>query len=328
MAAEQILSQMEVDALLRGLSSGDIKTESEVAEAAEKGDRDMRVYDFSRQERVIRGRMPILDMINEKFSRNVRGSIFNIIRKTVDVSHDGVETMKYEEFLRNLHVPSSLNVFYITTLRGQGVLVIDPNLVFLIVDSYFGGDCRFHTRVEGKDFTNVEQVIVKKVVDAIYHDLTEVWKPVHPLEFKHKRTEMNPQFISIVGAKELVVVSSFKMEIESSNNVFYVCLPYSMIEPIKDKLFGTMQSEWSEVDRRWLESLKEQFDEVSLELSSEIGRARIHVSDLMNLKVGDIIQLDKKAKDPVDVRIEDLHKFYATAGVIDNNYALKIVGVK
>lgn len=320
---EQILSQVEVDALLKGLSNGDIKTETDKIEDEYLGD--VRVYDFSTQERLIRGKLPTLEMINEKFSRSMRSSVFNVLRKSVDVSPEGTKTMKYEEFLRNIQVPASLNVFQLPPLRGQGVLAIDPSLVFIIVDSYFGGDGRFHTRIEGRDFTNVEQAVVRKIVDVIFHEMSEIWKAVHPVDYKLLRSEMNPQFVNITGPAEHVVVSSFKMEIESVSNNFFFCIPYATLEPIRDKLLGTHRIDANEVDKRWSASLKEQFGAVPLSLWGEIGKAQIHVSELMNLKAGDIIQLDRKARDPLEVVIEGIPKFLAKPGMADNNYALKIL---
>ncbi|HBG46115.1 MAG TPA: flagellar motor switch protein FliM [Deltaproteobacteria bacterium] len=321
--AEQILTQVEVDALLRGLSNGDIKTEAERQEEGETGD--VRSYDFANQEKVIRGKLPALEMINEKFSRAARIPLFNVMRKTVDISPDSTKTLKYEEFLRNLQVPSSLNVFQLMPFRGQGVLSIDPSLVFLIVDSYFGGDGRFHNRIEGRDFTNVEQAVVKKIVEVIFHEMCAVWKAVHPVEFKPLRSEMNPQFVNIVAPSEHVMVSTFRMEIEAISGNFFICIPYSTLEPIKDKLLGSHRIDSSEVDVKWTENLKSQFAGVTLALSGEIGRAEISITDLLSLKAGDVIQLDRKVKDLLDVHVEDLPKFLARPGVMDNNYALKMM---
>ncbi|MBI1911753.1 MAG: flagellar motor switch protein FliM [Deltaproteobacteria bacterium] len=321
--AEQILSQVEVDALLKGLSNGDIKTEAEKQE--EIIDEALKPYDFSKQERTVRGKMPTLDMINEKFSRSLRSSLFNLLRKAVDVSPEGVKTMKYEEFLRNLQVPSSLNVFQPLPLRGQGMLVIDPSLVFILVDSYFGGDGRFHTRIEGRDFTNVEQAVIKKVVDVIFHEMNEVWKAVHPLEFKLTRSEMNPQFVHIVGNSEPVIVSTFRMEVESASNRFFFCLPYSTLEPIKEKLYGGQAVEADEEDKDWSGLFREQFGYVPLTVSSEIGTAQINVSELLNLKAGDVIQLNRKAREPLEMKVEGISKFTAKPGQVDNHYALQIL---
>lgn len=320
--AEQILSQVEVDALLKGLSNGEIKTETERQEEAGGA---VKAYDFANQERTVRGKMPTLDMINEKFSRSIRSSVFNILRKSIDVSPEGVKTMKYEDFLRNLQMPSSLNIFNMTPLRGQGLLAIDPNLVFIVVDSYFGGDGRFHTRVEGRDFTNVEQAVIKRVVDNIFTEMKEIWKPVHPLEFKFVRAEMNPQFVNIINHSEPCIVSTFKMEVEAQSNKFYFCMPFSALEPIKEKLYGMQRVDVSDGDKKWGASLIEQFGNVPLTVSSEIGRANINVEELLNLKKGDIIQLDKKSREPLDVTVEGIRKFFARPGVMDNNYALKIL---
>ncbi|MEK7773664.1 MAG: flagellar motor switch protein FliM, partial [Deltaproteobacteria bacterium] len=241
--AEQILTQVEVDALLKGLTNGDIKTEAVKEEAAQTG---YRLYDFSSQEKVVRGRMPTLDMINEKFCRAIRGPLFNFIRRSIDVNSDGIRIMKYEEFLKNLHVPSSLNVFQLTTLRGFGLLVFEPNLVFLIVDNYFGGDGRFHTRIEGRSFTNVEQGVIKRIADVIFHEMNEAWKPVHPIDLRFLKAETNPQFVNIIGHPELVIVCTYKMEIEGGTNKFHLCIPYSSIEPIKDMLYGTQKVDSTE----------------------------------------------------------------------------------
>lgn len=321
--AEQILTQVEVDALLRGLSNGDIQTEQERAEGPDTGD--VQPYDFANQEKVVRGKLPTLEMINEKFSRSLRASVFNLMRKSVDISPESMRTAKYEDFVRNLQVPSSLNVFQFVPFRGQGVLAIDPSLVFLIVDSYFGGDGRFQTRIEGRDFTNVEQAVIKKVVDIIFHEMTAVWKAVHPVDFKYMRTEMNPQFVNVVGASEHVILSAFRMEIESNAGNFTLCLPYNTIEPIKDKLLGTQRIDTSEVDARWFDNLREQFGYVPLAVSGEMGRAEISLSDLLSLRSGDVIQLNRKVKDLLEVEVEGMTKLLARPGVMDGNYALKVV---
>lgn len=321
--AEQILTQVEVDALLRGLSNGDIKTEADQAQERDYGE--VVAYDFANTDRMVRGRLPALDMINEKFSRSLRSSVFNLLRRSVDVTSDGTKMVKYDEFLRNLQVPSSLNVFQLAPFRGHGLLAIDPSLVFMIVDSYFGGDGRFHTRIEGRDFTNVEQAVVKKVVDVIFHEMNEVWRPIEPVEFRLTRSEMNPQFVNIIGPGDLAVISAFKLEVESVAGNFFFCLPYSTIEPVRDKLLGTHRIDAAEADIKWTENLREQFGVVPMQLAGEIGRAEISVSDLMGLRVGDIIQLDKKTKDFLEVSVEGIPKLFGRPGISDNQYAVKVM---
>ncbi len=322
--ADQILSQVEVDALLKGLTNGDIKTESKKDEDTEG----VRPYDLTSPKKTVRARMPTLEMIYGKFCRNARTSLLNFLKKTVDVAFEDLKTMKYEEFIKNLVLPSSLNIFQMQPLRGQGLLAIDPNLVFLIVDNYFGGDGRFHTRIEGREFTYVEQTVIKRVVDILLKEMQTVWKPIHHVEFKLQRTEMNPQFANIVASTDIMVVATFRMEIEASHNKFFLAIPYMSIEPIKEKLYGGFRDESAGIDTRWKEVLKEQIGNVPLTVTSEIGMAQIKVSELINLKVGDVILLDKKSKEPIEVKIEGIPKLLAKPGFIDNNYALEILSLK
>ncbi len=320
--AEQILTQGEVDALLKGLTNGEIKTEGEGAPDAAGV---ARPYDFHNPEKAVRGKIPLLEMIYERFCRNIRGSVFNFLRRQIDCSPDGVKAIKYEEFIRNLHMPSSLNVFSMSPLKGNALLAVDPSLVFLIVDSYFGGDGRFHTRVEGRDFTSVEQSVIKKVVDIIFQEMAEVWKTVSPVDFRFVRSEMNPHFVNITAQNDIVIVSTFRMEIEAVSNRFSFCMPYAMLEPIIDKLYGTEKTVASEVDKKWSGRLREQFDYVTLGIAGEIGTATIDFKELLNLKSGDIIELDKKTREPLKIFIEGAPRLHARPGVIDNHYAVKIL---
>lgn len=320
--AEQILTQGEVDALLKGLSNGEIKTEGDGASDDAGG---VRPYDFHNPEKAVRGKIPLLEMIYERFCRNIRGSVFNFLRRQIDCSPDGTKAMKYEEFIRNLHMPSSLNVFTMSPLKGNALLAIDPSLVFLIVDSYFGGDGRFHTRVEGRDFTSVEQSVIRKVVDIIFQEMIGVWKTVSPVDFRFTRAEMNPHFVNITGQNEIVLVSTFRMEIEAVSNRFHFCIPYAMLEPIMERLYGTEKAATAEVDKKWSGRLREQFDYVTLGISGEIGTATIDVQELLNLKAGDLIELDKKAREPLRVFIDGAPRLFARPGVIDNHYAMKIL---
>lgn len=322
--AEQILSQVEVDALLKGLSNGEIAT------GQDKGENygGVTPYDFANQSRAVRGRMPGLEMINEKFCRSARYSLFNFLRKTVDITPEGIKTLTYGEFLRNLKVPSSLNVFQPQPLRGQGVLSLDPNLVFIIVDSYFGGDGKFHTRVEGRDFTNVEQAVIRKVVDLVLGEMNAVWKAMHQVEFRFLRSEMNPQFVNVIPQTDPVVVSSFNVEIDSHTEKFDFTVPYAALDPIKDKIHGTYQAEIGGEDKRWISNMKDRISSVPFAVTAELGNARITVEDLMNLKTGDVIQLDRKAKDPLEVFVDGLPKFLAKAGVTDSHYSLQILSVQ
>ncbi len=323
--ADQILSQDEVDALLKGLSDGDINTEKKPTVTKIDG---VAVYDFEDQARAVRGKMPSLEMINEKFCRSVNEGLFNLLRKGVDVTTEGIETMKYSDFLENLKMPSSLNIFHLSPLRGQALLTFNSELVFMIVDTYFGGDGTFHARIEGRDFTHVEQSVVKKVVDVIFEEMDAVWKPVHPVEHKFVRSETNPQFVNLVDSGEVVVVYSFLMEVENRSDRFSFCVPYALFEPIRDKLYGVRQGEVDGIDKAWSETLREQLDLVELSITGRIGQAELKLSELLSLKAGDVVQLGQKVHEPIDVIIENEAKFVARPGVRDEYYSIQILAVK
>ncbi len=324
--AEQILSQVEVDALLKGLSDGDIDTEKKGAGITEVDG--VAVYDFEDQARSVRGKMPSLEMINEKFCRSINNELFNLLRKGVDITAEGIETMRYSDFLENLKMPSSLNIFGLKPLRGQAMLAVSSELVFILVDSYFGGDGSFHARVEGRDFTAVEQSVVKKVVDVIFEEMDAVWRPIHPVQHEFIRSETNPQFVNLVGAGEVVVVYSFQMEVDSRADHFSFCVPYTIFEPIRDKLYGVRQGELEGIDKAWSENLREQLDRVQVSMSGRIGRANLTLSELLSLKVGDVVQLDQKIHEPIDVLVEGEEKFIARPGIRDEHYSIQILAVK
>ncbi len=320
--ADRVLSQDEVDALMKGVSNGDIETETDKAADADG----VTAYDLSSQDRVIRGRMPTLEIINERFCRFYRVSLFNLIRKVADVNMEGVRMMKYGEFLKNIPVPTSLNMFKFPPLRGLSLLVFDANLVFLIVDNYFGGGGKIQAKIEGREFSSLEQRIIMKLVDLAFADMKKSWRSVYPVEFVYDRSEVNPQFANVVVPTEVVIVSTFDIEIDMATSKMSLCIPYSSIEPIKEKLYTGYQSDRMEVDKRWLLRLEEEIKKTTLYLSCDIGKARISMQDLLNLNVGDVIELDNRISDPVNVKVEGITKFMGRPGLAGGRYAVQICG--
>jgi len=328
MAQDQILDQEEVDALLQGLSDGQIESGNDSVEDTSG----VRLYDFMGQEKTVRGRMPSLEMVNEKFCNRVRGPLLSILRKGVEVETRGIESMKYEEFVRKLTLPTSINTFTMSPLRGHGILVIDPTLVYLIVDNYFGGSGRFYTRIEGREFTSVEQSVIKKIVDVILQTLSSSWKSITAVDFIHDKSEMNPHFINVIEGVETMMVSQFHLEIESSSsddkkNVFFFCIPYLSVESIKERLYGRPGNGSVGADEGWTARLKEHVESVPLNVGSDVGETRIKLSELQKLKLGDVILLDKKIDEHFEFNIEGTSMFLGRPGVSCNNYALEIQSV-
>ena len=247
--ADDILSQEEVDALLRGVT-GEEDTSDEQGDASA-----VRNYDIGRQERIVRGRMPTLEIINERFARNLRIGLFNFMRRSAEISVGPVRVLKYSEFIRNLVVPTNLNLIHMKPLRGTALFIFDPDFVFLVVDNLFGSDGRYHVRVEGRDFTPTEQRIIRRLLQVVFDEYQKSWEPVYKVDFEYVRSEMNTQFANIATPTEVVVAVTFKIELGAGGGDFHVCFPYSMIEPIRDLLYSSMQADRMEADNRWVKLL-------------------------------------------------------------------------
>ncbi|MEC5208250.1 flagellar motor switch protein FliM [Vogesella urethralis] len=317
--ADEILSQEEVDALLRGVTG----EEDDEAGGADSGA--VRSYDIGRQERIVRGRMPTLEIINERFARNLRIGFFNFIRRNAEISVGPVRVQKYSEFIRNLVVPTNLNLVHIKPLRGTGLLIFDPDLVFLVVDNLFGSDGRFHVRVEGRDFTPTEQRIIQKMLEVVFTEYQKAWEPVYPIEFSYLRSEMNTQFANIATPTEVVVAVTFHIELGAGGGDFHVCLPYSMVEPLRDILASTMQADRTEVDNRWVNLMQRQVQAAEVELVATLATAKITLGQILNLKQGDVIMVDIPEKLVADV--SGIPVLECSYGTVSGNYALKVESI-
>jgi flagellar motor switch protein FliM len=316
----EILTQNEVDSLLAGLSAGKIETETDIAPDATM----VSSYDFASQERVIRGRMPTFEVINERFAREMRVSISNVLHTTIDIAAESMETLKFSEFGRSLPVPTSLHVFRMEPLRGYVLLVLESELVYNLIDTFFGGQGVGKTKIEGREFTAIEEVMIRKVVAACLKDLETAWAPVEPIQSVYVRAEVNPQFATIAPPTDLVIVSKFEVELEQSSGTISLCIPYSMIEPIRNKLTAGFQSDALEIDHAWRQRLTAIILSSKIDLRVELGKAEITGERLINLKVGDIIQLEKDAEQTLYAFVEGIGKFRGYAGVQRGFQALRV----
>ncbi|MDX2218586.1 MAG: flagellar motor switch protein FliM [Burkholderiales bacterium] len=314
--SNDILSQDEVDALLKGVTG-----ETDAPEATADGD-GVRDYNLAKQERIVRGRMPTLEIINERFARLLRIGLFNFMRRSPEIDVGPVKVQKYSEFVRNLVVPTNLNLVALKPLRGNALFVFDPSLVFAVVDNLFGGDGRFHTRVEGRDFTPTEQRIIQRMLQVVFENYEKSWAPVHPLKFEYLRSEMHTQFANIATPTEIVVVVEFAIELGSAGGSLHVCMPYAALEPIRDLLYSSIQADNAEPDRRWLRMLSKQVQLADVDLTVDFAEKDIRVGDLMKLKVGDVIGLD--IPPTVTAKVDGVPIFECRYGVHRNQYAIKV----
>lgn len=316
----ELLSQDEVDALLKGVQSGDIDTET----ARDKILSGIRSYDLTSQERIIRGRMPGLEIANERFARFFRNSVSTLIMKFVGIGTQSVQTIKFGEFMNTIPYPSSINIFKMEPLKGYALLVIEAPLVFAFVEFFFGGASAQYVKSEGRSFTPIEQRVNKKVVTTALGDLAMAWNSIAQIKPEYVGSEMNPQFVTIVTPSEIIIKIEVHVEVEDFTGKLFFCIPYSMIEPVKENLYSGIQSDKVEVDQRWVAQLKEMIMDSSVEIAAEIGEAELPFGELMNLNVGSVIPLGKFITDELIVKVEGIPKFFGVPGYSRSNQAIKV----
>jgi len=318
--SDQVLSQAEVDALLQGIT-GESATLDEPAAAPGA----VRSFDLASQERIVRGRMPTMEIINERFARNVRVGLFGLMRRTAEVLIDGVRVQKFSEFLREVVVPTNFNVMSIKPLRGSGLVVCDPTLVFAVIDALFGGSGKFRSRIEGRDFSATELRVIERLVKVISTEYKKAWEGIYPLELEYQRSEMLPQFANVASPGDMVVVTSFTLEIGDNIGTIHFCLPYATLEPIRDVLYSPMQGEAPELDRRWVDMLKQQLQPAMVELVAELAQAPATVEQLLSFKPGDFIELD--LKQVIQAKVSGVPLFDCHYGTSNGRYSLKVAAL-
>ncbi len=314
----QVLSQDEVDALLQGITG-----DTDVAEAEpEGGTGGARDYNLTDQDRIIRGRMPTMELVNERFARNIRVGIFNLIRKSPEVALNAIKLQKYSDFLREIAVPTNFNIMSVRPLRGSGLIVCNPGLIFSIIDGLFGGSGKYPTRMEGRDFSATEQRVIARLVDIISAEYKKAWEGIHPIELEYQRSEMLPQFATIATPSEVVVTTSFTLELGDTSGEIHFCIPYSTLEPIRDVLYSTLRGDSNQPDQRWISLLKEQIQPAEVELVAELGHAPATVEQLLSLKPGDFVEID--LKQVIQATVCGVPLFDCHYGTSNGHYSLKV----
>ena len=316
MSGQDLLGQDEIDALMNGVVGGDIPTEAPAPAKDEA-----RNYDFNNNVRIVRGRMPTLEMINERFGRLLRTTLYNLLRQTAVISVGSVEILKFADYVRKLHLPTSLNLVKFNPLRGTGLVILDPKLVFALVDVFFGGRGR-HAKIEGREFTALENRVIGSLLEGAFGDLREAWSHIADLSIEKVGSEVNPHFANIVSPSEIVVVTRFNVDLDGNGGDLHIAMPYAMIEPLRDVLDSGMQSDRVEHDDRWSQTLRNEVGDAVVEIRGLLGHSTISVSDLMNLRAGDVLSTDFSGQ--LTVFAEDVPMFKAAFGLSHGQQALKI----
>jgi len=315
MHGNDILNQDEIDALLHGVDSGAVDTEAEPAPG------EVRTYDFTNQVRIVRGRMPTLEMINERFARLFRTSLFNMLRRAPEVAVAPIKMQKFSEYVHSLHVPTSLNLVRVLPLRGTGLVVLDPKFIFAVVDNFFGGNGRF-AKIEGREFTATETRVIQMLLKHIFADAKEAWSNVARIDIEYLNTEINPHFANIVSPTEIVVITSFHIELDGGGGDVHITMPYAMIEPLRELLDAGVASDRVEHDERWMQALKEEIEDAEVDLTTVLGRGRITMGELLALKPGDIVPCDFNGR--ATIMAEDVPIFRGKFGVSRGMQAVQI----
>lgn len=312
-----LLSQDEIDALLHGVDD----VEDEVV-GSDENIGSMKNFDFSSQDRIVRGRMPTLELINERFARHMRISLFNMLRKTAEVSINGVSMVKFGEYQNTLYVPTSLNMVRFRPLKGTALVTMEARLVFILVENFFGGDGRFHAKIEGREFTPTERRIIQLLLKVVFEDYKEAWSPVMGVEFEYLDSEVNPTMANIVSPTEVIVVSSFHIEVDGGGGDFHVVFPYSMVEPIRELLDAGVQSDKMDTDVRWSKALRDEIMDIPVEMKVNLLESKISLRDLMDLEAGDIIPVEMP--EAATVFVEELPTYRGKVGKSNDKLAVQI----
>ena len=315
--SESFLSQEEVDALLEGVTG---ESQETVETQAQKGE--VRTYDMSSQERIVRGRMPTMEVVNERFARNLRLGLFNFIRRTPEISIGTIAVQRFGAFLRELAVPTNFNVVAVRPLRGNALIVCEPSLIFGVIDTLYGGHGKFQTRIEGREFSATELRTIGRLVKVITDEYRKAWTGIYPIELEYQRSEMQPQFANVATPSEIVVATSFQLEIGEITGAIHFCLPYATLEPIRDVLYSSTQGDSQEVDRRWVNLLTREIQAVEITMVAELAKTRTTVEQLLAMKPGDFIELERESR--IQAKVDGVPLFECHYGTHNTKYAIRI----
>ncbi len=310
----EFLTQDEIDALLHG--ADDVEPEEPVDDGG------IKLFDFGSQERIVRGRMPTLELADERFARHMRISLFNMMHHSAEVTWNGVQMMKFGEYTQSLYVPTSLNMVRFRPLKGTALITLEARLVFILVENFFGGEGRFRTKIEGREFTPTERRITQKFLKMTFADYKEAWAPVMDVEFEYLDSEVNPAMANIVSPSEVLVVNKFHIDLDGGGGDMHICFPYSMIEPIRELLDAGVQSDKGDTDVRWNKALREEVMDVNVDMRVKLLDAEVSLRDIMNFKPGDVLSVD--IPEDLLVYVEELPSYRAKLGRTADKIAIKI----
>lgn len=323
--AGDVLSQNEIDALLSALSTGEVDA-NEIKE--EQQQRKVKVYDFRRPDKFSKDQIRTLYMLHENFARLLNTYLSGHLRAMVQVNVASVDQMTYEEFIRSVPNPSVISVLQMQPLKGNAILEINPSIIFAVIDRLFGGSGQVSSKP--RPLTDIEENIVRRVMGKTIESLAEAWKQFVPLKPILEAIEMNPQFTQIVPPSDMVVLITLQAKVGQGEGFINLCIPYLVLEPIMSKLSttywvaGTVRGTSTE---QHIQSIKRRVEQIRVPIVVELGKTSVTVQELLELRPGDVLQLDTRIKEDMKVVIGSYKKFFCKPGILGSKLAMQITSV-
>lgn len=319
---DSLLSQAKIDALLNGDKDRDSDNFTEENHQGKHGG-NIRAYDPHTQRRRVNERLQSLEIINERFARSFRMDLFNLLRRHPNIRVGSIKMQPYHEFADELSVPTNLNLIHLKPLRGTALLMFSPQIVFIAVDNLFGGDGRLPTKMESREFTLTEQRVIKKMRNLALKSYSEIWKSIYPLDVEYIRSEMQVKFTNITASpSDIVVNTPFQVEIGHSVGEFSICIPLSMIEPLRELLINPPLENSHQEDQHWRKTLINQVQHSEVELVANFADIPLRISRLLQLKPGDVLPIEKPTH--ILAYVDGVPVLTSQYGTLDGHYALRV----
>lgn len=328
-----ILSQAEIDALLSALTDDVPKnddkgsTQTSVSGSERAKNKQIKVYDFRRPSKFSKEQLHTIQAIHENFSRLITTYLSAHLRTVAQVNVTSVEQLTYEEVVGSLPNPTIMNILTLHPLEGNILLDLNPNLAFSLIDRLFGGTGQEMDKVRG--LTDIERTVVDKIINGMLVHFAEAWDNIIQMTPKVEMMESNPQFAQIVSPSEMVVMITFELRIGESHGLMTMCIPYLTIETVAPKLNAHFWygSKGKKATVEHLESLRKRIEMARVSMTAILGGSTVTVGELLDLSVGDVIQLESSTNNPIEMRVGSKTKFLGVPGVSGSRMALQITNI-
>ncbi len=318
--SDQILTQEEIDALLSAMDKGEVDLEEEVRQETE-----VLAYNLTSQNIMLRDQFHALEEVYDKLARMLGTSFSALLQRSIEVDFISTEMVKYTNCISAFSNPTSFAIFAMEPLIGSAMLAIEPRLVYSLIDCMFGGDGQPTERM--REFTLIEQRMMHKFALEVLANLRKAWEIVNPITVFLKKTEIKPDFVYLASPNDLIGVIVFGVKSREFSGNLHICIPYLMLEPIKDKL-STKYLREKDLEHNWSEQLQKLLQDTQVTLTAELGITTRSVRDLLDLQVDDVVQLNTGPEDLVTLTVDHIPKFLGFPGIIKGNRAVEIAALQ